>query len=529
MNAIYTELLARTLPELALVITAFAALGLDLMLRKRKRGAERMREIGRITLVGLLACAGLMLMTSGMEPVFKEVGDARTLGGKFYEFTLGMFASNPLTNVMKLVVVSLTVIVTLVAMERGFTHHIGEFFAVTLFAAVGMMLLLSAEELIVIFVALELTSISLYILTAFHKGSLRSAEAALKYFMFGAVSSAFLLFGLAWIYGATGHTSLVGIREAIVSGGLQNNMILLVGVVFSVVGFGFKVAVVPFHLWAPDAYEGAPTPVTAFIATASKVASFVVAAKVLLIAFPTMAGLAYWRDAAIGWTPVLAVLAVLSMVVGNCAAIVQKNVKRLLAYSSIAHAGYIFVGLIGAGALNADGTPNVDAQRFGMTSVLFYVVVYGLTTLGAFGVVHAMEEKAGGCNLENFNGMSKRAPFLSLLLMVFILSLTGVPPLGGFFGKFYLFAAAVNADPSNLGLLWLVWFGVMTSAVSLYYYMLLLKHVYVAPSRDESRVESSVPIRVAMGLTCLAVVVLGVYPTRLLEELGNSLVYLPMR
>lgn len=529
MNAIYTELLARTLPELALVITAFAALGLDLLLRKHKSGAERMREIGRITLVGLLACAGLMLMTAGMEPIFHETGGARSLGGKFYQFTLGMLAANPLSIVMKLVVVTLTVVVVLVAMEREFTNHVGEFFAVTLFAAVGMMLLLSAEELIMIFVALELTSISLYILTAFHKGSLRSAEAALKYFMFGAVASAFLLFGLAWIYGATGHTSLVGIREAIAVRGLGTNMILLVGVVFAVVGFGFKVAVVPFHLWAPDAYEGAPTPVTAFIATASKVASFLVAAKVLLIAFPAMAGLAYWRDAAIGWTPVLAVLSVLSMVVGNCAAIVQKNVKRLLAYSSIAHAGYIFIGLIGAGALNADGSPNIAAQHFGMTSVLFYVVVYGLTTLGAFGVVHAMEERAGGCNLENFNGMSKRAPFLSLLLMVFVLSLTGVPPLGGFFGKFYLFAAAVRADPSNLGLLWLVWFGVMTSAVSLYYYMLLLKHVYVLPSSDESRVESSLPIRVAMGLTCLAVVLLGVYPTRLIEELGNALVFLPMR
>jgi NADH-quinone oxidoreductase subunit N len=380
-----------------------------------------------------------------------------------------------------------------------------------------------------IFVALELTSISLYILTAFHKGSLRSAEAALKYFMFGAVSSAFLLFGLAWIYGATGQTSLVHIREAIAASGWENagganaNMILAVGVVFTIVGFGFKVAAVPFHLWAPDAYEGAPTPVTAFIATASKLASYIVAAKVLLIAFPALSGLAFWRGADMGWTPVLAVLAVLSMVVGNCAAIVQRNVKRLLAYSSIAHAGYILVGLIGA------GSSDPSAQKFGMVSVMFYVVIYALTTLGAFGVVHAMEEKAGGCELAHLNGMSKRAPFLSLLLLVFVLSLTGVPPLAGFFGKFYLFAAAVRADPSNLGLLWLVWFGVITSAVSLYYYLIVLKHVYVLSGADESRVETSLPVRLTMGLTGAAVVLLGVYPSGLLNELGNSFVFLPLR
>jgi NADH-quinone oxidoreductase subunit N len=207
-----------------------------------------------------------------------------------------------------------------------------------------------------------------------------------------------------------------------------------------------------------------------------------------------------------GWTMLLAVMAALSMVLGNCVAIVQRNVKRLLAYSSIAHAGYIFVGLIAA-------------TQMGATSVLFYVIVYGLTNLGAFGVVAALASRVGGDDIENFNGMARKAPFLSLLMLVFILSLAGIPPLGGFFGKFYLFAAAVERDPQNFGLLWLVILGIFMSAVSLYYYLTLLKHIYVLPPKDDTVIATPTYVSVVLAATALAVILLGVFPEPLLALL----------
>ncbi len=284
--------------------------------------------------------------------------------------------------------------------------------------------------------------------------------------------------------------------------------LLATGLLFTIVGFGFKVAIVPFHLWAPDAYEGAPTPVTAYIATGSKVASFFILLKVLFIGFAGLEGSAYWGNFASGWTMLLAVTAALSMILGNCAAIVQHNVKRLLAYSSIANAGYIFIGL-------------VAATKMGATSVLFYIIVYALTNLGAFGVVAALSSRAGGDEMRNFDGMARRAPFLSLLMLIFVLSLAGIPPLGGFFGKFYLFASAVQRDAQHFGLLWLVVLGIVMSAVSLYYYLILLKHIYVIDGTDQSPIITPTYLNVALGLVALAVVALGVYPKPLLELLNS--------
>jgi NADH-quinone oxidoreductase subunit N len=307
---------------------------------------------------------------------------------------------------------------------------------------------------------------------------------------------------------------------------------------FVIVGFGFKVAVVPFHLWAPDAYEGAPTPVTAFIATGSKVASFFVFLKVVMIAFSGLPGSAYhfglsatWRGGVIdwlrqlgesfhanlyfasGWVMLLAVIAAASMILGNCVAIVQHNIKRLLAYSSIAHAGYILIGFCAA-------------TNTGATSVLFYIIVYALTNLGAFGVVAALADKAGGDDLENFDGMARKAPFLSLLMLIFILSLAGIPPLGGFFGKFYLFAAAVDRDAKTFGLLWLVVLGIFMSAVSLYYYLILLKHIYVHASRDSTPITTPTYVSVVLAVIALAVVLLGVFPEPLLALLKPLVAHL---
>ena len=482
--------------ETVLVLTALVALALDLASLRRAEMAVRMRRLGTVTGIGLLA---------SVIPLCQQMNQPRQL------LLGGTLAVDDLTLFFKLVIVVLALITVLISMDYDVGRHVGEYFAVLLFGAIGMMLLISAEELLTIFVTLELTSISLYILTAFHKGELRSQEAAVKYFMFGAISSAFLLFGLSYVFGATGATSLQGIRASV--RGLADTAmspLLAVGMLFVIVGFGFKVAVAPFHLWAPDAYEGAPTPVTAYIATGSKVASFFVLLRVLFIGFAGLKGSAFWGHFSSGWTMLVALTGALSMVLGNCAAIVQHNVKRLLAYSSIAHAGYICIGL-------------TAATRMGATSVLFYVIVYALTNLGAFGVVAALSSRAGGDEIRHFNGMARRAPFLSLLMLIFVLSLAGIPPLGGFFGKFYLFAAAVQRDAKNFGLLWLVILGIVMSAVSLYYYLVLLKHIYVIEGADQSRVSTPTYLNTILGLLALAVVLLGVFPDPILTLLNGLL------
>jgi NADH-quinone oxidoreductase subunit N len=488
----YFEILRALTPEAMLVVAAFVALTLDLAGMRGAEHSARNRTIGTVALLGLLASTVPLCMQFGAERI---PFPGRTL------------VVNDLTAVFNLVIVVLTILTVLISMDFDLGRHVGEYFATLLFGAVGMMLLVSTEELITMFVALELTSICLYILTAFHKGELRSQEAAVKYFMFGAISSAFLLFGLSYVYGVTGTTNLREIGELVKP---NESPLLAVALLFTVVGFGFKVAVVPFHLWAPDAYEGAPTPVTAFIATGSKVASFFVFVKVVVIAFSGMKGSAFWGQTASGWTLLLAATATASMILGNVVAITQHNVKRLLAYSSIAHAGYIFVGLIAA-------------KPMGVTAVLFYLIVYSLTNIGAFGVVAALSSRAGGDDMDNFNGMARRAPLLSLLMLIFVLSLAGIPPLAGFFGKFYLFAAAVQRDPQNLGLLWLVILAILMSAVSLYYYLILLKHIYIIAPKDTTRVETPTYLNVCLAVVALAVVLLGIFPERLLSLL-NSLV-----
>jgi NADH-quinone oxidoreductase subunit N len=490
----YFDVLKGLGAEVILTLTALVALTLDLASVRRAEMTVRSRTIGTTAVVGLLAST---------LPLWQQLNGPRMV------LLGGTLAVDDLIIFFKLVIVALAVITVLISMDYDVGRHVGEYYAVLLFGAVGMMLLISAEELITIFVALELTSVSLYILTAFHKGELRSQEAAVKYFMFGAISSAFLLFGLSYVFGVTGATGLQAIQDAVKNtGGLAMSPLLATGLLFTIVGFGFKVAIVPFHLWAPDAYEGAPTPVTAYIATGSKVASFFILLKVLFIGFAGLQGSAFWGNFASGWTMLLAVTATLSMILGNCAAIVQHNVKRLLAYSSIAQAGYIFIGL-------------VAATKMGANSVLFYIIVYALTNLGAFGVVAALSSRAGGDEMQNFDGMARRAPFLSLLMLIFVLSLAGIPPLGGFFGKFYLFASAVQRDAQHFGLLWLVILGIVMSAVSLYYYLILLKHIYVIDGSDQSPIITPTYLNVALGLVALAVVALGVYPKPILELLNN--------
>ena len=483
----YLHLLKLLAPETILVVTALLLLGLGL-----PASGERMRPLlTRLTLCGGLVAGSFLWF-------FRE--DAYLLNG--------MVVLDPIGRMFKLIILGLALISVIFSAASSVRRHYAEYLALILFSTVGMMLLAGTEELLMIFIALELTSISLYVLTAYLKESKTSAEAGLKYFLIGGVSAAFLLFGLSLVYGVAGTTSLR--QLAAISPALASDPLMLAGIVLTLAGFGFKVAAVPFHLWAPDVYEGAPTPTAALVASGSKVAGFFILAKMLALGFGGTVGMADWSNFRPGWLPILAIMAALSIVLGNLAALVQTNVKRLLAYSAIAHSGYMLLGL-------------TSASPAGFTAVLFYVIVYALTTIGAFGVVAVVERRRGGTQLQDFNGLYKVSPGLSLSLLVFLISLAGIPPLAGFFGKFYMFSEtlAASAKGSNPGMLWLVSLAIALNAVSLYYYLIVLKHVFVAaPTEDQRR--KAPACGPMIGVLALVILLLGLFPDVLLEPLRHD-------
>jgi NADH-quinone oxidoreductase subunit N len=488
----YLELLKLAAPETIVVLTALAVLAVDLIALRELETRVRFAVGGMMASVGCAAAIAWMLVLSE---------HASAPGG--------MLVVDPLTQFVKIALLVLTIFTVLISIESNFTEHVGEYLALVLLAAVGMMFLVSAEDILMIFVSLELTSLSLYILTAFNKRDIKSAEAALKYFLFGGMSAAFTLFGLSLIYGLTGATNLHQIAAALAGKGLDP--LLVVAIVMTVIGFGFKVAAVPFHLWAPDAYQGAPTPSAAFIASGSKVASFFIFAKVMMIGFAGAEGSGAWHDYMAGWVPVIAVVSALSMILGNLVAIVQSSVKRLLAYSAIAHAGYMLLGVL-----------SHNGQS--LASLIYYAVTYGLTTIGAFGVVAVVEDQAGDDKLSSFAGLSRRSPVISFCMMIFMLSLAGIPPLAGFFGKFYVFAAAIKTGAPNLGLLWLVILALTMSAVSLYYYLQVLKQIYVADA-PASAPELQAPVLSQVVLSVLAalVILFGCAPNLLVDVLQRCI------
>ncbi|MDA1276570.1 MAG: NADH-quinone oxidoreductase subunit N [Verrucomicrobia bacterium] len=480
----YFQLLKLVAPEAVMALGALAVLAVDLLFMRCSSHHQR-QTMGAF--VAGLGCLGALLC-------LLQSGESASLFG-------GMLVVDPLTRMAKAALLILTVFTIILSIERTFSDHVGEYYALILLATIGMMFLVSSEELLMIFVSLELTSLSLYILTAFHKRSAQSAEAALKYFLFGGMAAAFTLFGISLVYGLSGAT---GLREiAVALEGKELDAPMALALVMTVTGFGFKIAVVPFHLWAPDAYQGAPTPTAALVASGSKVASFFVLAKVLMIGFSGFEGDAGWRHFVSGWAPILAVLALLSMFLGNLAAIAQSSVRRLLAYSAIAHSGYALLGILS------------NSER-GFSSLMYYMVTYALTAIGAFGVVAIVEERKGGSRLSDFAGLGRESPLVGLSMMIFMLSLAGIPPLAGFFGKFYVFVAAVGSGSENSGLLWLVIVAIAMSAVSLYYYLQVLKQIFVADETSEPSVvrEESFTNIAICGLAVL-VVILGCAPNLL--------------
>jgi len=498
----YLELLGRVAPETIIVITALVVMAVDLVAMRGEPLRNRFWVSAGFAILGCVICIGWLLL---IEP---PAASANASGGLLPSLA-SMFTDDPLTRLVKVALLALTICTMVISVEGTFTDHVGEYLALVLMATVGMMLLVSSTDLLMIFISLELTSLSLYILTAFNKQNIKSAEAALKYFLFGGMSAAFTLFGLSLVYGLSGSTNLTQIR-AVLSSGAPLDPLLIMAMVMAAVGFGFKIAAVPFHLWAPDAYEGAPTPSAALIASGSKLASFFIFAKVLMVGFAHAGGSGAWHDYQAGWLPVLAILAALSMALGNLAAIVQSNVKRLLAYSAIAHSGYALLGLLA-------NSPQ------GVSAVIFYMATYGLTVVGAFGVVAVVEQSEGDARISNFAGLSRREPLVAFCMMIFMLSLAGIPPLAGFFGKFYLFVAAAAGAP-NLGWLWLVIFAIAMSAVSLYYYLQVLKQIYVvAAPAGQRTMKAPLTSKVILAMLAIGVVALGCAPNLVLGKLLGSI------
>jgi NADH-quinone oxidoreductase subunit N len=474
----YAQLWQLALPQVIVIVAALIALAFDLLVM-RARSVQ-----SRFTVAAFLGSVGCAL---AIARIFHVPAQVNILDGTLL--------ANPLTQLVQIALLVLAIATLLLATNSRFTEHVGEFVLLILMATVGSMFLVSSQDLLVIFISLELLSLSLYILTAFDKHRPHSSEAALKYFLFGGMSAAFLLFGFSLLYGLSNSTSLPRIADAIHASnaaGAPLNPLLLIAIVTTLIGFGFKVAAFPFHFWAPDVYQGAPAPSAAFIASSSKVASFFIFFQVMAIGFAGAEGSAGWLHFARGWVPVLAVVAALSTVLGNLVAIVQRSVRRLLAYSAIAHAGYILLAIVAH-----------TQQSLG--ALLYYVITYALATLGAFGVVAIVEQQTGGDRLSYFDGLSRRAPVLSACMFVFLLSLAGIPPLAGFFGKFYLFVSVLNSGP---GLLWLVVLAIAMSAVSLYYYLQVLKRVYVAKPSDAVANASSEATTIGTPILSQAVVVL---------------------
>ncbi len=382
-----------------------------------------------------------------------------------------------------------------IALAHGYIKRMGiergEYYTLLLFSVVGMMLMAQAADLIIVFLALEMLSIPLYVLSAFARPNTDSEEAGMKYFLLGAFSTGFVVYGIALVFGATGSTSLSAIVSAAnaASSGTSNGLLLTIGSALILVGLSFKVAAVPFHMWTPDVYQGAPSSVTAFMAAGAKIAGFAALLRVFALAFPSLAG---------NLTPVLAVISALTMIVGNVIAIAQTNIKRLLAYSSIAHAGYILMAFVPYG--------QAKVVSISVAAGLFYLVSYVLTNFGAWAVVIALEKSEGkGLEISDYGGLGRKYPALAAAMTVFMLSLTGIPPTLGFVGKFYLFRAAIQGQFYLLAVI-----GVLTSLISAYYYLRVVVTMYMREGDPETANEPW--LNITWGLAALLTVIVSLVP-----------------
>ena len=463
------------LPQCIVAILAMIVLLADAVAPKMSK-----RTLANISVLGLVVALAVQIaQRPWLQPVFQKMVIADEYARYF--------------NIVFLVGAIISVLLSVDYLEREGISH-GEYYALLLLTTTGMMIMGAATNLIVVFLGLEVLSISLYVLAGYARERLVSEEAAMKYFLLGAFASAFFLYGVALVYGATQSLNLMDIAVQVKSGGVTP--LLLAGAALLVVGFGFKVAVVPFHIWTPDVYEGAPTSVTAFMSVGAKAAGFAAFLRVFSVALP-------------GLSPesakVIAILSALTMVVGNFVAVAQKNIKRLLAYSSIAHAGYIMVGLVAAmSPVNA-----IRGDAIG--AVLFYTLAYTVTNLGAFAVVLAFRRQGEEVlELDDYAGLGLKYPVLGAAMTLFMVSLAGLPPTAGFLGKLYLFRAALGAGRTGLVIV-----GVLTSVVSFYYYLAVIVRMYMAAPSARTEKTEAVPdghLSLALALAALGTLWLGIWP-----------------
>jgi NADH-quinone oxidoreductase subunit N len=456
------------MPELFMTVLALVLLLADLFLIKKK---------------GVLAALSIL----GVGVVtFTLIGSSGSTFG-------GMFISDGYSSFFKIIffinlILSVLISIKYIGIERV---NFGEYYSLIVLSTLGMMVMASAADLIVLYLGLELMALSTYILAGFIRHDIKSNEAALKYFLLGAFSSAFLLYGISLIYGLTGTTDIRAIASYITEKGLVGNPALSLSMTLFAVAFGFKIAAVPFHMWAPDAYEGAPTSITAFMSVGPKAAGFAVLGRVLMIAFATLK---------FEWILILIPLSILSMAVGNIVALAQTNIKRMLAYSSIAHAGYALIGIIAA---NTDG----------LASMMNYLMIYAFMNMGAFAVIIMLRtEGFKGDTITDYEGLAKTHPFLSALMLIFMFSLTGIPPTAGFIGKLYVFMSAINA-----GYTWLVLVAVVFSVISAYFYLRIVMYMYMREPKVEVATSKSGTLGVALGVTAVMVLAIGVYPSYLVK------------
>jgi NADH-quinone oxidoreductase subunit N len=463
---------AAIIPILTVTLAACAAMVAEAF----RRPGERM-PIGGLGIIGLAGAAA--------ASIFLWNRDASGFG---------VIRADNFSLFFNLVLVGigiLTILLSGQAIERDGLPQ-GEYYALTLFSIAGMMMMAAATDLLVIFLALEILSLGVYVLTGIRRSSAAGAEAAFKYFLLGSFSSAFFLYGIAFTYVVTGSTRLDAVGMELAARSMQPGVLALLAVGLLLVGFAFKVSAVPFHMWTPDAYEGAPTVVTAFMSTGVKAAAFAAFLRVFLSAFEPMRG---------DWVPVLWVISVATMVIGTVVGVAQSNVKRMLAYSSIAHAGYILVGL-------------VAANTAGKAAVLFYLAAYAVTNLGAFGVITLLATRdSQHDDIRDFAGLWNRRPGVAAVMTVFLLSLGGLPPMAGFVGKWYIFAAAVSE-----GYYWLAIIGVLTSVISVFYYLRIVVMMFMTEGPEAA----PVPVisragLAALGLATIGVFYLGILPARLLD------------
>jgi NADH-quinone oxidoreductase subunit N len=468
--------LSLLIPEITLAAAAVLVILLDLFVRQKY--VTRYLSLVGLVVAGVFA----VIMWGDNNPALFN----------------NMLAADDFAVFFKILFLGIAFLVILASAdyEKKFGNFRSEYYALILISTLGMMLMASAADLISLFIALELTSVPLYVLVSLLKDK-KSTESALKYLLLGAIASAVLLYGMALVFGATGETQLAAITQSLQTGVDTTpigNPALYMGIVLMIAGFGFKIAAVPFQMWVPDVYEGAPTTITAYLSVGSKAAGFAIILRVFFSAFGTPFAISH------NWGIIFAVLSVISMFIGNIAAIPQTNIKRMLGYSSIAQAGYLMVGLATFGLA-------MPSTLLGESGLLFFLVSYALTNLGAFIAVIIISNKIDSDAIADYAGMGKRSPLLALALTFCLISLIGIPPAAGFMAKFYIFSMAVPH-----GLLWLVILAVINSVISAYYYLRVVKVMWFNEAPATEKVPSSIAPIVALSICCLGVLLLGIIP-----------------